>query len=170
MSSRGAWSFTSRGDAAPRRESLAAYPSPVNTLHPPLHAVRDTVARALAEDLGPLGDLTAALLPEDATGRASFVSRKEGVIAGALCVNETYAQLDADVKLTWLADDGVEVSADECVARIEGPLGSILTRERTAPQLLSSPSGVATVTRRFVRATHGQARIWDTRKTTPGLR
>src|SRR4051794_36839444 len=99
----------------------------MNTLYPPLHAVRDAVARALAEDLGPLGDLTAALLPEDATGRAAFVVRKEGVLAGALCVNETFAQLDPQVKLTWLADDGIEVSDGECVARIEGPLASILT-------------------------------------------
>ena len=59
----------------------------------------DSPPRALAEDIGPLGDLTAALLPENATGRASLVSREEGTIAGALCVNETYAQLDGEVKL-----------------------------------------------------------------------
>ena len=142
----------------------------MNTLYPPLHAVRDVVARALAEDLGPLGDLTAALLPEEATGRAAFVAREEGVIAGALCVSETYAQLDGQVKLTWMADDGIEVSEGECVARIEGPLASMLTGERTALNFLCHLSGVATMTRRFVRATHGRSRIWDTRKTTPGLR
>src|SRR4051794_16018081 len=142
----------------------------MNTLYPPFHAVRDVVARALAEDLGPLGDLTAALLPEDATGRAAFIAREEGVIAGALCVTETYAQLDTDVKLTWMADDGIEVSEGECVARIEGPLASMLTGERTALNFLCHLSGVATLTRRFVRATHGRSRIWDTRKTTPGLR
>ena len=141
-----------------------------STLYPPLHLVRDIVSRALAEDIGPLGDLTAALLPEDAAGRAAFVSRKEGVIAGALCVNETYAQLDPSVKVTWLADDGVEVSAGETLARIEGPLAAVLTGERTALNFLCHLSGVATLTRRFVRATHGSARIWDTRKTTPGLR
>src|ERR1051325_5364546 len=107
-----------------------------STLYPPQHLVRDIVGRALAEDIGPLGDLTAALLPEDAAGRATFVSRKEGVIAGALCVNETYAQLDPSVKVTWLADDGVEVSAGETLARIEGPLASVLTGERTALNFL----------------------------------
>src|SRR5205085_10588740 len=70
----------------------------------------------------------------------------------------------------WRADDGIEVSADECIARIEGPLASILTGERTALNFLCHLSGVATMTRRFVRATHGRSRIWDTRKTTPGLR
>src|SRR5204862_6341823 len=117
-----------------------------------------------------LGDLTAALLPEDATGRAAFMAREEGVIAGALSVNETYGQLDPQVKLTWMADDGIEVSEGECVARVEGPLASMLTGERTALNFLCHLSGVATLTRRFVRATHGRARIWDTRKTTPGLR
>src|SRR5262249_35613051 len=141
-----------------------------NPLYPPLQAVRDAVARALAEDIGPLGDLTAALLPEDATGRASFVSRSEGIIAGALCVTETYAQLDPTVELTWMADDGVEISNGDSLASIKGPLASILTGERTALNFLCHLSGVATMTRRFVRATHGQARIWDTRKTTPGLR
>src|SRR5204862_4439809 len=117
-----------------------------------------------------LGDLTAALLPEDATGRAAFMAREEGVIAGALSVTETYAQLDPQVKLTWLADDGIEVSGGECVARVEGPLASMLTGERTALNFLCHLSGVATMTRRFVRATHGRSRIWDTRKTQPGLR
>ena len=50
----------------------------MNTLYPPVHIVRDVVARALAEDIGPLGDLTAALLPEDATGRAAFMAREVG--------------------------------------------------------------------------------------------
>ena len=142
----------------------------MSTLDPPMHAVREIVARALAEDLGPLGDLTAALLPEDATGRAAFVARKEGVLAGARCATETFAQLDSAVKLTWLVDDGVEVSAGETLARVEGPLASILTGERTALNFLCHLSGIATLTRRFVRATHGRSRIWDTRKTTPGLR
>jgi nicotinate-nucleotide pyrophosphorylase (carboxylating) len=142
----------------------------MSTLHPPMHAVRDAVSRALAEDLGPLGDLTAALLPEDATGRAAFVARKEGVIAGARCVDETYGQLDPAVEVTWLADDGIEVEPGETLATVEGPLASLLTGERTALNFLCHLSGIATMTKRFVRATHGRSRIWDTRKTTPGLR
>src|SRR5205814_2980482 len=74
------------------------------------------------------------------------------------------------VKLPWLADDGIEVSAGQRLAPIEGPLPSIIPGERTALNFLCHLPGVATLTRRFVRATHGRARIWDTRKTTPGLR
>src|SRR5207237_7297250 len=83
---------------------------------------------------------------------------------------ETCSQRAPAVKVTWLADDGVEVSAGETLARIEGPLASRLTGERTALNFLCHLSGVATLTRRFVRATHGRSRVWDTRKTTPGLR
>jgi nicotinate-nucleotide pyrophosphorylase (carboxylating) len=141
-----------------------------NIVHPPVAAVRDAVARALAEDLGPLGDLTAGLVPEGARTRGAFVARQEGVIAGSRCVIEAFAQLDTTVKLDWVADDGGEVRPGEVVGRVDGSLASILTAERTALNFLCHLSGVATLTRRFVRATHGRSRIWDTRKTTPGLR
>ncbi|MDQ1397410.1 MAG: hypothetical protein QOG64_2669 [Acidimicrobiaceae bacterium] len=141
-----------------------------SVLHPPIMAVRDAVARALAEDLGPLGDLTAALVPESATTRGAFVARVEGVVAGSLCAIETFAQVDPSVTLEWVADDGTEVEAGGVIARIGGPLTSVLTGERTALNFLCHLSGVATMTRRYVRATHGQAQVWDTRKTTPGLR
>lgn len=139
--------------------------------YPPLFAVRDAVARALAEDLTPLGDITAALLPPGATARAAFVARAEGVVAGRSCVEETFRQLDASVTMTWARDDGAEVGAGETIAEVAGSLESILTAERTALNFLCHLSGVASITRRYVRAVHGTGcRVWDTRKTTPGLR
>jgi nicotinate-nucleotide pyrophosphorylase (carboxylating) len=139
-------------------------------LHPPVHAVRDAVARALAEDLTPLGDLTSDLLPFGMSASAEFVARAEGVIAGTACATETFRQLDDEVMVAWSVDDGEEVRAGEVLGRVTGPLASVLTGERTALNFLAHLSGVATLTRRFVRATHGKARVWDTRKTTPGLR
>ena len=141
-----------------------------NIVHPPIAAVRETVTRALAEDIGPLGDLTASLVPEGTRARAAFVARQEGVIAGCRCVSETFSQIDPTTKLDWTADDGAEVRPGEVLGRVDGSLASILTAERTALNFLCHLSGVATFTRRFVRATHGRSRIWDTRKTTPGLR
>ncbi len=138
--------------------------------HPPLPAVREAVARALAEDLAPLGDMTAGLLPVDRQGAALFVSRDEGVMAGRLCATETYGQLDPSLVLEWHLDDGSSLEPGTVLGRVEGPLASILTGERTALNFLRHLSGVATSTRRFVRATHGEATILDTRKTTPGLR
>jgi nicotinate-nucleotide pyrophosphorylase (carboxylating) len=142
----------------------------MSVVNPPLAAVRDAVSRALAEDLGALGDLTAALVPEGRTVRAAFVARDEGVVAGGSCVLETFAQIDPAVKVNWLMDDGTEVDGGETLGRVDGPLASILTAERTSLNFLCHLSGIATLTRRFVRSTHGRSRIWDTRKTTPGLR
>ncbi|HEY7138072.1 MAG TPA: carboxylating nicotinate-nucleotide diphosphorylase [Acidimicrobiia bacterium] len=142
-------------------------------LHPPRHAVHDAVARALAEDLGPLGDLTSSLVPEDRIARADVVARAAGALAGVACVTETYAQLDPRVTIDWRIDDGAALERGAVVGRVEGPMRSVLTGERTALNFLCHLSGVATLTRRFVdaaRAGGEETRIWDTRKTLPGLR
>ena len=138
--------------------------------HPPMPAVREAVTRALLEDLMPLGDMTASLLPVDIQSSAVFVSREEGVMAGRLCAGESYAQIDPSVVIEWYLDDGEEVRPELIIGRVEGPLASILSGERTALNFLRHLSGIATTTRRFVRTTKGQATILDTRKTTPGLR
>ena len=142
------------------------------TVEPPIHAVRAAVAAALAEDLTPLGDLSAALLPSDARTSAQFVPRADGVLAGTACATEAFAQLDADVVVDWTESDGASVTAGQVIGTVEGPLSSVLTAERTALNFLCHLSGVATLTHRFVAAAAegGSARVWDTRKTTPGLR
>ena len=137
---------------------------------PPPVAVREIVARALAEDIGPLGDLTASLLPEGRKAAALYKSRQEGVLAGSACALETYRQVDDTVAVDWRLDDGADLQPGQVIARVEGLLASILTAERTSLNFLCHLSGIATMTRRWVRAAHGGARIWDTRKTTPGLR
>jgi len=139
---------------------------------PHLAAVRDAVGRALAEDLVPLGDITSALLPAGATAVARFVPRQPGVLAGTACATETFAQLDASVEVAWTAADGDRVTPGQVVGTVRGPMAAILTGERTALNFLCHLSGVATLTRRFVDAAAegGPARVWDTRKTTPGLR
>jgi len=140
--------------------------------HPPITEVRRAVAAALAEDLTPLGDLSAVLLDAGTTASAAFVPRRDGVLAGTRCATEAFAQLDATVTVEWSADDGDAVAAGTPVGTVAGSLASILTAERTALNFLNHLSGVATLTRRFVDAAArgGSARVWDTRKTTPGLR
>jgi nicotinate-nucleotide pyrophosphorylase (carboxylating) len=136
--------------------------------------VRDAVARALAEDLGPLGDITAALLDPGEHGVAAFVPRKNGVLAGRACATEVFAQVDELVEVQWRAADGDAVSAGAVIGTVDGALASILTAERTALNFLCHLSGIATLTRRFVDAAaaapDSRARVWDTRKTLPGLR
>src|SRR5205085_4931240 len=90
------------------------------------------VAQALAEDLGPLGDITSALLPPDAKAQASVVPRAPGVLAGCDAAAETFRQVDPSLVVTWLATDGEEVAAGQPVATVDGRLASILTAERTA--------------------------------------
>jgi nicotinate-nucleotide pyrophosphorylase (carboxylating) len=139
------------------------------SVHPPITAVREAVERALAEDLTPLGDLTSAVLPQDLIATAEIVPRKPGVLAGRLCAAETFAAVDATITAEWHADDGDELAAGAPLGTVSGPLPSILTAERTALNFLGHLSGIATLTRRFAEAAR-PAKVWDTRKTTPGLR
>jgi nicotinate-nucleotide pyrophosphorylase (carboxylating) len=145
----------------------------VHDAHPPLIAVREAVTRALAEDLTPIGDLTSALLPPDLEAVARFVPRADGVLAGRLCADEAIRQVDAALETTWSADDGDRVAVGVAVGQVAGRLATILTAERTALNFLGHLSGVASLTARFVDAVAdagGDLRVWDTRKTTPGLR
>ena len=140
---------------------------------PPLSAVREAVTRALAEDIGPLGDLTAMLVPDTAVGRVRVVSRVDGVLAGRLCALETFAQIDGSLDVDWRVLDGEWLEPGSVVAEVSGSMRSILTAERTALNFLCHLSGVATMARRFVDAVgaaNPATRVLDTRKTTPGLR
>src|SRR6478736_6011676 len=101
-------------------------------LGPPIASVRAAVARALDEDLTPLGDITSALLPRDLTTAAAFAARSPGVLAGIACAAEAFRQIDESVEVNWLAADGDDVDAKQVLGRVEGPLRSILTAERTA--------------------------------------
>jgi nicotinate-nucleotide pyrophosphorylase (carboxylating) len=135
--------------------------------------VVEAVGRALAEDLGPLGDLTAAILPDGVRACAAIVSRADGVLAGSACVTETFAQVDPHVVVSWCRADGAALQPGAVVATVGGPLASVLTAERTALNFLGHLSGVATLTRRYVDAVaraNPSTRVLDTRKTTPGLR
>jgi nicotinate-nucleotide pyrophosphorylase (carboxylating) len=140
---------------------------------PPIGAVREAVSRALAEDLTPMGDLTASLIDPGARVNAAIVARQEGVLAGTLCVTETCRQVDPDINASWdgVFTDGMFVEPGDVVGHLHGFLRSVLTAERTVLNFLCHLSGVATLTSRFVSAVSGTGvRILDTRKTTPGLR
>lgn len=140
-------------------------------LHPPMHVVRDAVARALAEDLTPLGDLTSTLLPPVAA-EARFGARAAGRLAGTRCATEAFAQVDPEVEVSWSVDEGAALAPGEVFGVVRGPLRSVLTAERTALNFLGHLCGIATLTGRYVdaAAAAGAARVWDTRKTVPGLR
>lgn len=135
----------------------------------PQAVVRDTVGRALAEDVGP-GDLSLAAIPAEAGATAAIVARSTGVLCGRPFAEEVFAQLGG-ARLDWLCAEGELVEAGREVAHLSGPAGVLLTGERTALNLLQTLSGTATAVAEMARAVTGTGvRILDTRKTLPGLR
>jgi nicotinate-nucleotide pyrophosphorylase (carboxylating) len=129
-----------------------------------------TVALALAEDVG-AGDLTAALIPEDARAEATVISRETAVLCGAAWFDAVFRQLDPRVAIDWRAADGDRIEPNQVLCTLRGPARPLLTGERTALNFLQMLSGTATLARRFADTVAGTgATILDTRKTLPGLR
>jgi nicotinate-nucleotide pyrophosphorylase (carboxylating) len=127
---------------------------------------------AIDEDLGAEGDLTStALIAEDAVGRAIVVARQPGVVAGLPGVEITLTTIAPNLRWTPHTEDGRQVRKGDRIGTVEGPARGLLAAERILLNLLGRLSGVATLTRRYVDAVAGaKARIYDTRKTTPGWR
>ena len=142
---------------------------PTGTLPAPL--VAEAVRAALAEDLGLAGDITSqATLPVEATATATMSAREPGVIAGLPLAVEAFRQMGG-VSFEPMVADGAAVAMGDVVARVSGNARAMLGGERVALNFVNHLSGIATLTREFVRAIEGSgARITDTRKTTPGLR
>jgi len=130
------------------------------------------IERALAEDFGNSGDVTARLLvPENATGSLVMRARETGIIAGMQAAQMTYNLVDPKVEFEVVYPTGSEVDAGDIIARVSGPSRSLLSAERVALNFLGRMSGVATLTSKYVKQIEGtSARIAATRKTTPGLR
>jgi nicotinate-nucleotide pyrophosphorylase (carboxylating) len=126
---------------------------------------------ALEEDLGP-GDVTTPLVVEPDRRGAAVIEAREPLVACGLTVAEAvFRSLDPALRFERLAADGQDVPAGAPLARVYGRLAPLLAGERTALNFLMRLCGVATTTRRFVRAVAGTgAEIVDTRKTLPGWR
>ncbi len=129
-----------------------------------------TVNTALDEDVGS-GDLTARLVPVDATAEAVIISRQQAILCGCAWLNKVYMRLDTSIKIIWLKHDGDLLTPNQPLCRISGPARALLTGERTALNFLQTLSATATLTHSFVERIKGTgASILDTRKTVPGLR
>ncbi|MFO1421106.1 MAG: carboxylating nicotinate-nucleotide diphosphorylase [Candidatus Competibacteraceae bacterium] len=128
------------------------------------------VALALAEDVG-AGDLTAALIPEDARAEATVISRETAVLCGVAWFDTVFRQLDPRATVDWRAADGDRIEPNQVLCTLLGPARALLTGERTALNFLQMLCGTATLARRFADTVAGTgATILDTRKTLPGLR
>ncbi|RVX45702.1 L-aspartate oxidase /nicotinate-nucleotide pyrophosphorylase [carboxylating] [Nonomuraea polychroma] len=129
------------------------------------------IERALEEDLQEAGDVTSlATIPAAQRSTADVVARKDGVVAGLAVAEAVFVRLGA-ARTERRAKDGERVRAGDVLMTVEGPTRALLTAERTALNLLTHLSGVATLTGRWVEAISGTgARVRDSRKTLPGLR
>ncbi len=131
---------------------------------------------ALREDLGNepawRGDVTSfSVIPPGYDGKALFVARKPGVLAGLPAVALVFGAVDARLMCQPLLEDGATLKPGARLAMVSGPVQGMLAAERTALNFLQRLSGVATLTRRYVDAIAGlPCQILDTRKTTPGWR
>ncbi|HEX5471519.1 MAG TPA: carboxylating nicotinate-nucleotide diphosphorylase [Lacipirellulaceae bacterium] len=134
--------------------------------------LRQIVRLSVREDLDRQNDWTTlALVASETQGRAAVVARQPGVVAGLRAAPVLLDEMQASIEWQPQADDGGEISAGDCIAEITGSARDMLTCERPLLNLLGRLSGIATLTRQYVRRVEGtQARIYDTRKTTPGWR
>ena len=134
--------------------------------------IRPLIEAALAEDLGRAGDITGqACIDADARLSVVFAARQDGRIAGLDCARLALAAMDATATFEIVTPDGADVAPGAILARAEGNARAVLIAERTGLNLLGRLSGIATLTRAYVRLVEGTgATIVDTRKTTPGLR
>ncbi len=129
----------------------------------------DIVRRAFAEDLP---DITSEAIfdPRD-RGSAFFLIKAHGVLAGLAVVETVFSMLDPNATVRLIAKDGDVVQPGDIVAEVDASVIALLSGERTALNLMQRASGIATTTRRYVDAVRGtKAKIYDTRKTAPGLR
>ena len=142
------------------------------TCHFPALLWKPVVQAALFEDLGQGGDITTqALVTPGQKIRAVFCARHPGVIAGLEGARQAFALLDEHVQFRTLKQDGDRLAIGDVIAEVEGDALTVLAGERTALNILSHLSGIATQTRQMVDAVAGtKAVICCTRKTLPGLR
>jgi len=151
---------------------VSALPAWAAAIFPASADVQAIIRLALDEDIG-RGDITTeSTVPPGAVATAEILQKASGVVCGLPVVGSVFLALDPRVRVTPEVEDGSYSDARRrVVARIEGPADAVLSGERTALNFLQRLSGVATASRRASELVAGtQARVIDTRKTTPGLR
>jgi nicotinate-nucleotide pyrophosphorylase (carboxylating) len=127
------------------------------------------ILRFLAEDIGK-GDITSKLLPKKKI-KARIISKQNGIIAGTKYVKEIFESKKCKVRI--IKKDGTDVKLNQTIIEISGYAQSILSCERTALNLLSRMSGIATKTSKLIKKIHSvnsRVGLYSTRKTAPGLR
>ena len=126
---------------------------------------------AFAEDIGDGDHTTLSCIPATAMGKSKLLIKEEGVLAGIEMAKEIFNRFDPELKVEVFINDGAEVKPGDVAMIVEGKVQSLLQTERLMLNVMQRMSGIATTTRKYVKALEGtNTRVLDTRKTTPGLR
>ena len=126
---------------------------------------------AFAEDIGDGDHTTLCCIPDDAMGKSRLLIKEAGVLAGMEIAKEIFHRFDPTMKVEVFIEDGTEVKPGDVAMVVEGKIQSLLQTERLMLNVMQRMSGIATMTRRYVKQLEGtRTRVLDTRKTTPGLR
>ena len=132
--------------------------------------IRNTVKRALNEDLYPSGDITSSLVKDNKIIKVKLLSNENAIVGGLLFVKQAFDLVDNKIKFKIKKQDGSNVKKGSLIATIEGNARNILIAERVALNFLSHISGIATKTNKFVKLAGNKSKICCTRKTIPNTR
>ncbi len=133
--------------------------------------INEIIQAALQEDIGEGDHSTLACVPSDAEGSARLLVKDKGIIAGVELAGRIFRTFDPELRFTEYISDGSEVAPGDIAFEVAGRSRSILSTERLVLNFMQRMSGIATQTRELVDLIEGtNARLLDTRKTTPGIR
>lgn len=134
--------------------------------------IEHIIEQALLEDLQQTGDITSdAIFSDQDMAHAVIKSKSSGVLSGAYLLNPIFSRINQQIKTDIQANDGDQLNKGTLICTLSGPVKAILAGERIALNFLQRLSGIATLTNQYVQAIkHTEARLLDTRKTTPNLR
>ena len=133
--------------------------------------IEKLIELSFAEDIGDGDHTTLSSIPEDAMGENILIIKEDGVLAGVEMAKRIFAHFDKELKVEVLMEDGTEVKKGDIAMRVSGKVRSLLQTERLMLNVMQRMSGIATMTRKYVKQLEGtNTRVLDTRKTTPGMR
>ena len=133
--------------------------------------IEKLIELSFAEDIGDGDHTTLSSIPEDAMGENILIIKEDGVLAGVEMAKRIFAHFDKELQVEVLIEDGTEVKKGDIAMRVSGKVRSLLQTERLMLNVMQRMSGIATMTRKYVKQLEGtNTRVLDTRKTTPGMR
>ena len=133
--------------------------------------IEDLIKLAVAEDIGDGDHTTLSSIPETAMGKSQLIIKEDGVLAGVEMAKRIFHEFDPTLKMNVFINDGAEVKKVDIAFTVEGKVQSLLQTERLMLNVMQRMSGIATTTRKYVKALEGtETRELETRKTTPGMR